>query len=88
MRTNDVRIAAVGTAAWAIALVVLLVAGTPSGKHWWIWVCVAGTVTGLFGIWYTPRLQTGRERLEATRAARRAAAVQDEETHETSDADV
>lgn len=71
MRTNDVRIAAVGTVAWAIALIVLLVAGTPSGDHWWLWVCVAGIVTGLFGVWYIPRLQSGRERQEAQRTARR-----------------
>ncbi|WP_433245103.1 DUF2530 domain-containing protein [Actinomadura nitritigenes] len=77
MRTNDVRVALAGTVAWAIALVVLLVAGTPSGDRWWLWVCVTGIVTGLFGIWYIPRLQAGRERQEAARAARREAAVED-----------
>jgi H+/Cl- antiporter ClcA len=77
MRTNDVRVALAGTAAWAVALVVLLVAGTPSGDRWWLWVCVTGVVTGLFGVWYIPRLQAGRERLEASRAARREAAVED-----------
>lgn len=77
MRTNDVRVALAGTVAWAVALVVLLVAGTPSGDHWWLWVCVTGIVTGLFGVWYIPRLQAGRERLEAARAARREAAVED-----------
>jgi NhaP-type Na+/H+ or K+/H+ antiporter len=77
MRTNDVRVALAGTVAWAVALVVLLVAGTPSGDRWWLWVCATGIVTGLFGIWYIPRLQAGRERQEAERAARRAAAVED-----------
>ncbi|MGI5325837.1 DUF2530 domain-containing protein [Actinomadura nitritigenes] len=77
MRTNDVRVALAGTVAWAVALVVLLVAGTPSGDRWWLWVCVTGIVTGLFGIWYIPRLQAGRERQEAARAARREAAVED-----------
>ncbi|WP_173096652.1 DUF2530 domain-containing protein [Actinomadura verrucosospora] len=77
MRTNDVRVALAGTAAWAVALVVLLVAGTPSGDDWWLWVCVTGIVTGLFGVWYIPRLQAGRERQEAARAARREAAVED-----------
>lgn len=77
MRTNDVRVALAGTVAWAVALVVLLVAGTPSGDRWWLWVCATGIVTGLFGIWYIPRLQAGRERLEAARAARREAAVED-----------
>ncbi|MWA06783.1 DUF2530 domain-containing protein [Actinomadura sp. LD22] len=77
MRTNDVRVALVGTVAWAVALAVLLVAGTPSGDRWWLWVCVTGVVTGLFGVWYIPRLQAGRERLEASRAARREAAVEE-----------
>ncbi|MFB4296453.1 DUF2530 domain-containing protein [Actinomadura sp. NTSP31] len=77
MRTNDVRVALMGTAAWAVALVVLLIAGTPSGDRWWLWVCVTGVVTGLFGVWYIPRLQAGRERQEAARAARRDAAVED-----------
>ncbi|WP_067456766.1 DUF2530 domain-containing protein [Actinomadura macra] len=69
MRTNDVRIAAAGTAAWAVALVVLLIVDLPSGDRWWLWVCVAGIVIGLFGVWYIPRLQAGRARLEETRAA-------------------
>ncbi|MBO2464594.1 DUF2530 domain-containing protein [Actinomadura violacea] len=77
MRTNDVRVALAGTAAWAVALVVLLITGTPSGDRWWLWVCVTGIVTGLFGVWYIPRLQAGRERQEAARAARRDAAVED-----------
>jgi NhaP-type Na+/H+ or K+/H+ antiporter len=77
MRTNDVRVALVGTAAWVVALAVLLVAGTPSGDRWWLWVCVTGIVTGLFGVWYIPRLQAGRERQEASRAARREPGEED-----------
>ncbi|QXJ24114.1 DUF2530 domain-containing protein [Actinomadura graeca] len=69
MRTDDVRIAAAGTAAWAVALVVLLIVGLPSGERWWLWVCVAGIVIGLFGMWYIPRLQAGRARLEETHSA-------------------
>src|SRR5437868_11112645 len=69
MRTNDVRIAAGGTTAWAVALVVLLIVGLPSNDRWWLWVCVAGIVIGLFGTWYTPRLQAGRARQEEMRAA-------------------
>ncbi|MFB4318934.1 DUF2530 domain-containing protein [Actinomadura sp. 21ATH] len=67
LRTNDVRVAAAGTAAWAVALVVLLIADLPEHSRWWLWVCVAGLVIGLFGTWYVPRLQAGRERQQATR---------------------
>ncbi|MBO2447392.1 DUF2530 domain-containing protein, partial [Actinomadura barringtoniae] len=73
LETNDVRIALGGTAAWAVALVVLLIVGPPKADRWWIWVCVAGIVIGLFATWYIPRLQSGRARQEAERAERRAA---------------
>ncbi|MEU5994586.1 DUF2530 domain-containing protein [Spirillospora sp. NPDC047418] len=75
MQTNDVRIAAAGTAAWAVALVVLLVVGLPSEHRWWLWVCVAGIGIGLFALWYVPRLQSGRARQEAARAAERQSSV-------------
>ena len=74
MQTNDVRIAAAGTAGWAVALVVLLIVGLPPEDRWWLWVCVAGVVIGLFAVWYVPRLQAGRARQEAARAAQREAA--------------
>ena len=73
MRTNDVRVALAGTAGWAVALVVLLLAGLPEEDRWWLWVCGVGIVTGLFGAWYIPRLQAARERQAAERAARRRA---------------
>src|SRR5690606_3924020 len=73
MKTNDVRIAAAGTAAWAVALVVLLIVGLPSDDRWWLWVCVAGIGIGLFGIWYIPRLQAARARQEAARRERETA---------------
>jgi hypothetical protein len=76
MQTNDVRIAAAGTVAWAIALVVLLIVGLPSDDRWWLWVCVAGIGIGLFAVWYVPRLQSGRARQEEARAAQRRAALQ------------
>ncbi|MFG2006499.1 DUF2530 domain-containing protein [Spirillospora sp. NPDC048911] len=69
LETNDVRIAVAGTVAWAIALVTLLIIGTDD--RWWLWVCVTGIAIGLFAIWYVPRLQSGRAREEAARAARR-----------------
>ncbi|WP_067491573.1 DUF2530 domain-containing protein [Actinomadura hibisca] len=65
--TNDVRIAAAGTAAWAVALVVLLIVDLPEADRWWLWVCGAGIAIGLFAVWYVPRLQAGRAAaLEAT----------------------
>ncbi|XRQ11243.1 DUF2530 domain-containing protein [Actinomadura welshii] len=73
MQTNDVRIAAAGTAAWAVALVVLLIVGLPSDDRWWLWVCVAGIGIGLFAVWYVPRLQASRARQEEARAAEREA---------------
>ncbi|MCP2337122.1 DUF2530 domain-containing protein [Actinomadura rupiterrae] len=72
LATNDVHLAIAGTVAWAIALVVLLLVGLPSGERWWLWVCVVGMGCGLFGVWYIPRLQAARERLVAERAAQRA----------------
>ncbi len=71
MRTNDVRIAAAGAAAWTVALVVLLIVGLPSEDRWWLWVCVTGAASGVFGVWYVPRLQSRRAGQEAARAARR-----------------
>jgi hypothetical protein len=62
-------IAAVGAAAWAIALVVLLIVGLPEHDRWWLWVCAVGIAIGVFGYWYLPRLHQGR----ATAAQRRAA---------------
>ncbi|GLZ16222.1 hypothetical protein Acsp04_64570 [Actinomadura sp. NBRC 104425] len=62
LETNDVGVAVAGTAAWAVALVVLLIVGLPDEHRWWLWVCVAGIGTGLFGIWYIPRLHRARAR--------------------------
>jgi uncharacterized membrane protein len=58
------------TAAWAVALVVLLVVRgqLPAGERWWIWTCVSGLVLGLFGLWYVPRLKRGRTQAAARRA--------------------
>ena len=74
MQTNDVRVAAAGAVAWAVALVVLLIVGLPSQDRWWLWVCAVGIGIGLFGMWYIPRLQAGRARQEAERAAKREGA--------------
>jgi len=63
-------VTAVGTAGWAVALVVLLVLRNqiPPAERWWIWTCVAGVVMGLFALWYVPRLKRARARSAARRA--------------------
>ena len=70
LEANDQFVAAVITAAWAVALVVLLILREqiPSGERWWIWTCVAGVVMGLFALWYVPRLKRARARSAARRA--------------------
>jgi len=70
LEANDQLVAVVGTVAWAVALVVLLIVRSelPAGARWWIWTCVAGLALGLFAIWYVPRLKRSRAR-SATRAA-------------------
>ena len=76
LEANDQLVTAVITAAWAIALVVLLAARSelPPGSRWWIWTCAFGTATGLFGLWYIPRLQRSRARVAKRRAQAHAAA--------------
>jgi hypothetical protein len=61
----------VGTAGWAVALVVLLIVrdSLPADERWWIWTCVTGLGMGLFALWYVPRLKRGRARAAARRAA-------------------
>ncbi|MCD0447681.1 DUF2530 domain-containing protein [Actinocorallia sp. API 0066] len=61
IETNNVRVAAVGTAAWVVAFVVLLAVGLPEDAHWWLWVCVTGTVIGVFACLYLPRFERKRE---------------------------
>ena len=70
LEANDQLVAAVITAGWAVALVVLLVLRVqiPPGQRWWIWTCVAGVVMGLFALWYVPRLKRSRARSAARRA--------------------
>jgi hypothetical protein len=50
------------TAAWAVALVVVLIArdALPAGSRWWVWTCVTGLAMGLFALWYVPVLKRGR----------------------------
>ena len=76
LEANDQLVTAVITAAWAVALVVLLAVRSelPPDSRWWIWTCAFGTAAGLFGLWYVPRLQRSRARVAKRRAQARAAA--------------
>src|ERR1700722_14077489 len=70
---NDLVIAAAGTTAWAIALVVLYLLRhqLPASSHWWIWTCLTGFGLGLFGLAYVPYLKRSRARAAARRGAAR-----------------
>jgi Protein of unknown function (DUF2530) len=69
LEANDQFVTAVITAAWAVALVILLILREqiPAGERWWIWTCAAGLAMGLFGLWYVPRLKRARARAAARR---------------------
>jgi Protein of unknown function (DUF2530) len=74
LEANDQLVTAVITAAWAVALVVVLVVRTqlPASERWWIWTCLAGFCMGLFGLWYVPRMKRARDRRAQRRAELRA----------------
>ena len=69
LEADDQFVIRVGTAGWAIALVVLLIVrgSLPADERWWIWTCVAGLAFGIFAMWYVPRLKRGRTRAAARR---------------------
>ncbi|WP_017538684.1 DUF2530 domain-containing protein [Nocardiopsis halophila] len=72
---SDYRVpTALGTLAWTVALVVLLVRGEglADGERWWIWVCAAGIALGVFGFFYVPYLLGRREAAERRRDGERA----------------
>lgn len=55
LETDDARAVLVGTAAWALALVVLLVlrvTDVGAVRDWWLGMCGYGIALGLFGAWY------------------------------------
>jgi Protein of unknown function (DUF2530) len=78
-------VTAVGTAGWAVALVVLLIVrdSLPAGSGWWVWTCVTGLVMGLFGLWYVPVVKRGRARAAARRAQLSDARPRETQTQET-----
>jgi H+/Cl- antiporter ClcA len=67
---NDLIITVSITAAWVVALIVLLIIRDqlPSADHWWIWVPVCGACQGVFGMFYVPYLKKSRSRAAARRA--------------------
>jgi hypothetical protein len=79
LEANDQLVTAVGTAGWAVALVVLLIVrdSLPADERWWIWTCVTGLGMGLFALWYVPRLKRGRARAAADRGGRDQSAPRD-----------
>ena len=50
-------IVVVGTAVWALALVVTLVVPSlhTGERSWWPWTCVTGMALGAFAWWYVGR---------------------------------
>ncbi|MEV0623631.1 DUF2530 domain-containing protein [Nonomuraea sp. NPDC050404] len=55
IKTNDTAAISVGIAAWAVALVVLLIV-RPAPEHtWMIWTCLTGVGFGFIGIWLVRR---------------------------------
>jgi hypothetical protein len=57
LHVNVARLVLIGTAIWAVALVLtLVVPGLHSGgRSWWPWTAVAGLVLGLVGLAYLHR---------------------------------
>jgi hypothetical protein len=75
---NDQLITAVITGGWVIALIVVLIARShlAPDHRWWVWVAVAGSGIGIFGLCYVPFLKRSRRRSQDRRAAQRAASSQ------------
>lgn len=58
LETDDVRLVGLGTALWALALVVLAVlqvASVGDVQPWWLAMCVCGLALGLVGVRYCQR---------------------------------
>jgi hypothetical protein len=70
LEANDRRVTVVGTAAWALALIILLIVrdSLPADARWWIWTCAVAVAMGLFALWYVPRFKRSRARAAARRA--------------------
>ena len=65
LETNDVTVVAVGTALWALGLLVLVVlevTGAAEVRTWWMGMCGYGIALGLFGVRYCRRRHEAIER--------------------------
>jgi hypothetical protein len=69
---NDLVVTTSITAAWAVALVVLIVVRDQlaAADRWWIWVAAFGCFMGLFGLAWVPHVKRSRERASRRRSAR------------------
>jgi hypothetical protein len=68
LETDDVRTVAVGTAAWGLGLVVLVVLRLTDATRiegWWIAMCACGLVLGLAGVRYCQKRRDAIERDKA-----------------------
>jgi Protein of unknown function (DUF2530) len=70
LEADDRLVTVVGTAGWALALIILLIVRDrlPAGARWWIWTCAVAVAMGLFALWYVPRFKRSRARAAARRA--------------------
>lgn len=69
---DGVGAVAVGTALWTVALVACLIFRTPlteAGNAWWTWVCLAGALLGLAGLWFVRRRRDAYRRAAASAEA-------------------
>ena len=60
MQTDDLRVVAIGTALWVVALVATLVFHDRLAEHDnndWMWVALAGVFLGFLGLRYVRRHQ-------------------------------
>jgi heme exporter protein D len=73
LETDDVKIIAIGTGLWFLALVATLVAHdrlADDGHESWVWVALAGTFVGLLGLRYVVRRRSALRREAADEAPR------------------
>jgi hypothetical protein len=62
LETDDVRIVAIGTALWVLALVLTLIFRgrlSDNGNEDWVWIALAGAFLGLIGIRHVRRRHRG-----------------------------
>ncbi|MCM2420000.1 DUF2530 domain-containing protein [Streptomyces sp. RKAG293] len=72
LEANDIATVLVGTVVWFV----LFIGQLPfygwyadHGHAWWIWTCLAGTLLGLFGLWYVRGRNAALQREAAQREA-------------------